>query len=125
MITRAVADAAFDTTPANPVGETKRIVVPPFARLVRVVFRSKEKGRAASAARDFAELARGLLPEGAELLGPAECPLGMVAGTMRWQVIARAPELGSLHKAMAAALAAFKPPASVRLEPDVDPVSLM
>ena len=30
---------------------------PPFARLVRVVFRSKEKGRAAAAARDFAELA--------------------------------------------------------------------
>ena len=106
--------------------ETRReLGFPPFARLVRVVFRSKEKGRAARAAREFAELARGLMPEGAELLGPAECPLGMVAGAARWQVIARAPELGALHKAMAAALAGFKAPPSVRLEPDVDPVSLM
>jgi primosomal protein N' (replication factor Y) len=106
--------------------ETRReLGFPPFARLVRVVFRSKEKGRAASSAREFAELARPLLPEGAELLGPAECPLGMMAGTARWQVIARAAELGPLHKAMAAALAGFKAPSSVRLEPDVDPVSLM
>jgi primosomal protein N' (replication factor Y) len=98
---------------------------PPFTRLVRVVFRSKEKGRAASSAKKFAELARPLLPKGSELLGPAECPLGMMAGTVRWQVIARAAELGPLHKAMAAALAGFKAPSSVRLEPDVDPVSLM
>ncbi len=98
---------------------------PPFARLVRVVFRSKEKGRAAAAARGFAELARIRLPAGAELLGPAECPLGMVAGAARWQVIARASELGELHRAMGSALADFKPPASVRLEADVDPVSLM
>jgi primosomal protein N' len=49
----------------------------------------------------------------------------MVAGTMRWQLIARAPELGSLHAAVAAALAGFKVAASVHLEPDVDPVSLM
>ena len=98
---------------------------PPFARLVRIVFRSKERGRAQEAAHEFALLLQGLLPEGAELLGPAECPLGMVAGTIRWQLIARAPELGLLHRAMTAALAGFKAPSSVRLEPDVDPVSLM
>jgi primosomal protein N' (replication factor Y) len=98
---------------------------PPYTRLVRVVFRSKEKGRAAAAARDFAELARPLLGADAELLGPAECPLGMVAGTSRWQLIARASELGPLRRAMSSALASFKAPSSVRLEPDVDPVSLM
>jgi primosomal protein N' (replication factor Y) len=103
----------------------KELFFPPYARLVRVVFRSKEKGRAAVAAGDFAALLGPRLPEGAELLGPAECPLGMVAGSARWQVIARAAEPGSLHKAMAGALADFKYPASVRLEPDVDPVSLM
>lgn len=98
---------------------------PPYARLVRVVFRSKEKGRAAAAAREFSSLAQSFLPEGAEILGPAECPLGLVAGTARWQVIARAPEPGPLHRAMASALAAFKAPSSVRVEPDVDPVSLL
>jgi primosomal protein N' (replication factor Y) (superfamily II helicase) len=98
---------------------------PPFTRLVRIVFRSKEKGKAAAAARDFAALLRPLLPEAAELLGPAECPLGMVAGTARWQLIARASELKDLHRAIGAALADFKVPSSVRVEPDVDPVSLM
>ena len=103
----------------------RELEFPPFTRLVRIVFRSKEKGRAAVAAEDFAAAAQPLLPAGAELLGPAECPLGMIAGTIRWQVIVRAPELGPLHKAMAAALAGFKVPSSVRLESDVDPVSLM
>jgi primosomal protein N' (replication factor Y) len=106
--------------------ETRReLGFPPYARLVRIVFRSKERGRAAASAREFAELANRILPLGAELLGPAECPLGMVAGTARWQVIARASELGPLHKVIAGALADFKVPSSVRVEPDVDPVSLM
>jgi primosomal protein N' (replication factor Y) (superfamily II helicase) len=65
------------------------------------------------------------MPADAELLGPAECPLGMIAGTARWQLIARARELGALHRALAAALAGFKAPSSLRVEPDVDPVSLM
>jgi len=98
---------------------------PPFTRLVRVVFRSKDRGKAKGAAHEFALLLQGLLPEGAELLGPAECPLGMVAGTVRWQIIARAPDAGPLHRSLATALADFKVPSTVRLEPDADPVSLM
>ena len=106
--------------------ETRReLGFPPFARLVRVVFRSKEKGRAATAARDFAAALEPLLPKGAELLGPAECPLGMVAGSLRWQIILRSAELGSLHRAVGSALAEYRPPSSVKVEPDVDPVSLM
>jgi primosomal protein N' (replication factor Y) len=98
---------------------------PPYERLVRVVFRSKEKGRAKAAAHEFTLLLQALLPEGAEILGPAECPLGMVAGTIRWQIIARSPEPGPLHRSLAAALAEYKVPSTVRLEPDADPVSLM
>jgi primosomal protein N' (replication factor Y) (superfamily II helicase) len=103
----------------------KELGFPPYERLVRVVFRSKEKGRAQGAAHEFTLLLQSMLPEGAEILGPAECPLGMVAGTVRWQIIARAPELGPLHRALATALAEFKVPSSVRIEPDADPVSLM
>ncbi|MDP3176562.1 MAG: primosomal protein N', partial [Spirochaetaceae bacterium] len=98
---------------------------PPYARLVRIVFRSKDRGRAIESARAFAELAARSLPPEAEILGPAECPLGMVAGTARWQLIFRSAELGSLHRALSAILADFRPAATVRLEPDVDPVSLM
>jgi primosomal protein N' (replication factor Y) len=124
-VIRLAAAADAERFYALELDARRELGFPPFARLVRIVFRSKERGRAQEAAHEFALLMQGLLPEGAELLGPAECPLGMVAGTIRWQLIARSAELGPLHRAVAAALAAFKAPSSVRLEPDVDPVSLM
>lgn len=98
---------------------------PPFARLVRIVFRSKEKTRALSAAGEFSRFLQSRLPSGAEILGPAECPLGMVAGSYRWQIILRAVELGPLHRAVASALEEYRPPSTVAIEPDVDPVNLM
>jgi primosomal protein N' (replication factor Y) len=125
---RVIALAAAMDAPAfyEAELETRReLGFPPFARLVRIVFRSKEKGRAASAAGDFALLVGPILPEGAELLGPAECPLGMVAGSARWQIILRSADLGPLHRAVGSALAEYRPPSSVYVEPDVDPVSLM
>jgi primosomal protein N' (replication factor Y) (superfamily II helicase) len=124
-VMRLAAAADADAFYRLELDARRELGFPPFARLVRIVFRSKEKGRAREAAHEFALLAQSLLPEGAELLGPAECPLGMVAGTIRWQLIARSSELGPLHRAIAAALRDFKVPASVRIEPDVDPVSLM
>jgi primosomal protein N' (replication factor Y) len=124
-VIRLAAAADAERFYALELDARRELGFPPFARLVRIVFRSKERGRAQEAAHEFSLLMQGLLPEGAELLGPAECPLGMVAGTIRWQLIARSAELGPLHKAVATALAAFKAPASVRLESDVDPVSLM
>jgi primosomal protein N' (replication factor Y) (superfamily II helicase) len=124
-VMRLAAAADADAFYALELEARRELGFPPFARMIRIVFRSKEKGRAAAAAKDFALRAAPLLPAGAELLGPAECPLGMVAGTIRWQIILRSPELGPLHRAVGVALAAFKAPSSVRVEPDVDPVSLM
>jgi primosomal protein N' (replication factor Y) len=103
----------------------KELGFPPWQRLVRVVFRSKDRARAEAAAADFARAAAPLIPEGAEILGPAECPLGMVAGTARWQLIFRAEELKGLHAALGAFLAGWQVPSSVRIETDVDPTSLM
>jgi len=98
---------------------------PPFTRLIRLVFRAKEAARAPEAAASLAAVLAPLLEGGAEILGPAECPLGYVAGTARWQLILRAPALGGIHKALARGLGSWQAPAGVRLEIDVDPVSLM
>ncbi len=98
---------------------------PPYTRIIRIVFRSKNKEKAALAAADFAALALPSLPAGAELLGPAECPLGMIAGTARWQILLRAEELGPLHSAVSSLLDAYQVPTTVRVESDVDPVSLL
>ena len=124
MIRRA---AALDAEGfyADELAARRELGFPPYARMVRVVFRSKERPRAVEASRAFAELAARELPAEAEILGPAECPIAMVAGTCRWQILFRAPTLGALHGAVASILASYRPPASVRIEADVDPVSLM
>jgi len=98
---------------------------PPYSRLVRLVFRSKYKERAMQAARDFAASAAKIIPRDAEILGPAECPLSLVAGTYRRQILFRATELGPLHRALAGLLASWEAPAATRIEADVDPVNLM
>ncbi len=110
---------------AGELATRRELGFPPYSRLVRIVFRSKTKGRAASAAGDFALLLGPRMGAEAELLGPAECPLGMIAGSYRWQLILRAPELGALRRAVSSVLEEYRPPSSVYLEPDVDPVSLM
>lgn len=103
----------------------KELEFPPYSRLIRIVFRSGDRSRAIEAAQDFARRAAAILPREAEILGPAECPIGMVAGTARWQLIFRAPDIRALHAPLGALLAEWKAPPSVRIESDVDPVALM
>jgi primosomal protein N' (replication factor Y) len=106
--------------------EARRLLgFPPFARLIRLVFRSKDRNLPARAAGDFAAALAPCLPGGAEILGPAECPLSLVAGTARWQLIVRAPGLSGIHRAVGELLATWPQPSGLRLEVDVDPVSLL
>ncbi|MDR2471422.1 MAG: primosomal protein N' [Treponema sp.] len=100
---------------------------PPYTRLIRLVLRSRKEDRADRAAARLAALAAPLLPPGGELLGPAECPLGLQNGNYRRHLLLRGPTLGPLHRAAAAALERYdaeRDPA-VYLETDVDPVSLL
>ncbi len=98
---------------------------PPYARIARIVVRSRDRDACVGAARELARKGRGVLPGEIELLGPAECALGMIAGSQRWQLLLRAPTLAALHGAVRALLAGYKAPSSVRLEVDVDPVQLL
>jgi primosomal protein N' (replication factor Y) len=61
------------------------------------------------------------------MLGPAECPIGMIAGKHRRHLILRGPSMGGLHAAARRALAAYeqKKEPNTYLEIDVDPVNLL
>jgi primosomal protein N' (replication factor Y) len=91
------------------------------------VFRSRELRKARLAAREFSAL----LPEArlqraaVEMLGPAECPLAVISGNYRQQLILRSERFGGLHRLAGKALEGFKRPSSVYVEIDVDPVSLL
>lgn len=102
---------------------------PPFARLIRLVFRSKDQQKAEEAAYGARELLPQLFPpEGAkdiEILGPSDCMLSLVAGNHRMQLLLRAETLAPMQKAVYRFITEYKVAAGVYIETDVDPVSLL
>ena len=100
---------------------------PPFSRLIRFTIRAKEEKRADAAVRRLASLVKPLLPAGADMLGPAECPIGIINDNYRRQLILRSPSMGTLHSAARELLARYEKgkDSRVYLEVDVDPVSML
>ncbi len=111
---------------------------PPFARLLRMVFRAPSEAQAASGARGAAEILHQILggtvsnpsrfQEAArhtEILGPAECPLSKIAANYRQQIILRGPSVSLLQYMAQTFRDNFKSPGEVYIEYDVDPVSLL
>lgn len=110
---------------AHELSERAELGFPPFSRLVRLVFRSKKAETAAAGAEGAAAILKALLPPDAELMGPAECPIALIAGNSRHQIILRGPALPPLQKAVRTFLTEYKPLPSLYMETDVDPVSLL
>ena len=100
---------------------------PPFSRLFRFVFRSKNQEKALSAASGFAQLISQMQPKGYrfQMLGPAECPLAVISDNYRYQIIINTDKFAAAHGILSAALSAYKVPSGVYAEADVDPLSLM
>ena len=98
---------------------------PPFARIARLVVRSKDREACIASVRQLARKETSLRSSTVELLGPSECPLGMIAGSYRWQLLLRATSLSRLHQAVRMITEGIKFPSSVYLEIDIDPVQLL
>ncbi len=102
---------------------------PPYARMVRLVFRAPTEKQAALAAEGAAHILEALLKnEGAqdvEVLGPAECPLVKIAANWRYQILLRGKKLLPLQQAAGVFLEQYRSPSDVYIECDVDPVSLL
>ena len=99
---------------------------PPFVRLIRIVIRSRSKQRAHTAAGSFVELLQRQRGAAAgEVLGPVECPIERIAGNHRCHMLLRHTTLGPLHAWVQRTCRAFRVPAGVHLEVDVDPTSVL
>jgi primosomal protein N' (replication factor Y) len=100
---------------------------PPYARLIRIVFRSKDAAKTDRASRRFVSILKNHLGPRSEALGPAECPIARISGNTRYQIIVRGTELGTIHAAVRKTNTEYQREAdkSVYLELDVDPVSLL
>jgi primosomal protein N' (replication factor Y) len=100
---------------------------PPYSRLIRVVARGRESERVSAALSRFFALVRALLPRGADILGPAECPLSRIAGNYRRQILLRGADMAELHRAARLSLEKYETGKDFRvyLEVDVDPAQLL
>jgi primosomal protein N' (replication factor Y) len=112
---------------AAELAQRKALRFPPYSRLIRFTVRSRDAGRADAAIVRAARLAAPLLPPDADMLGPAECPIGIIAGNHRRQFILRGKTLGGIHGAARILLSRYEKgkDSRVYLEVDVDPVSLL
>ena len=107
------------------LSQRKLLDFPPFKRLIRLVFRSKDLKKAELAAESAADILRTLLPEGADIMGPAECPLSLIAGNHRRQILIRSENFPLIQKACEIFIKEYKPLAGIYVEADTDPLSLM
>ena len=109
------------------LAQRQALSFPPYTRLIRFTFRSRDEERATAAASRLAAIAAPLLPAGADALGPAECPLGIISNQYRRQLLLRGKNMRPLHAAAGEILSRYEKSrdSKVYLEVDVDPVSLL
>ncbi|MBN2553163.1 MAG: primosomal protein N' [Spirochaetales bacterium] len=121
------ARADLETFYKKELAVRRALGFPPFTRLIRLVFRARSEAKSRAAAAAFAG---SLEPSagganGVDVLGPAECPLAVIAGNHRNHLIFRSRNFKDLHGLVRRALQRFQVPAGVYVEVDVDPVSLL
>ncbi len=105
--------------------QRKVLSFPPYSRLLRLVFRSAVPHAAERAANGAAQILERLCPNDVELLGPAECPLEMIAKNHRHQILLRGTKMSVLQAIAKDFIFGYTPPAHVYIEADVDPVNLL
>ncbi|MBE6354413.1 primosomal protein N' [Treponema sp.] len=124
---KLAAENDIETFYRNELAERQMLSFPPFSRLLRLVFRSQIKEEAENTCRQAAVILNEMTDENtpADILGPAECPLVMVSGNYRWQLLLRSRKAEVLQKLASALIRQYAPPRNVYIEIDMDPVSMM
>jgi len=106
------------------LAQRKELDFPPYSRLIRIVYRGKNGKKVWSALDSLTEHFRDAgLPD---VMGPAECPLGIISGNSRFHSLIRCREdFSGIHKIVAAIIGRSEVPHGVYREIDIDPVQLL
>ena len=107
--------------------QRKTLGFPPYSRLIRFTIRAKEEKRANAAIKRLSSIALPLIPKDADMLGPAECPIGVINDNYRKQLVFRSPSISSIHSLARNVISSYEKgkDTKVYLEIDVDPVSML
>lgn len=103
----------------------KLLNFPPYTRLLRLVFRSKNKNAATQAAISAGNIIKKYASSSVEVLGPAECPLETVNQNHRYQILLRGKNIKDLQSLAERLVWGYKCPKEVYIETDTDPQSLL
>ena len=105
------------------------LAFPPFARLIRLVFRSPIQEVAENAANSASEIINSFIEkynyDNFEVLGPSECPLSKISANYRYQIILRSESIKTIQSATARFIYNYKNKQGVYIEVDVDPTNLL
>jgi len=107
--------------------QRQALFFPPYSRLIRFVIRAKDFKRAETAIKRLAAIVQDLIPNDAEMLGPSECPIGMINDNYRRQIILRSSNMNAIHSLARDVVTKYDKGKDVKvyLEIDVDPVSML
>ena len=101
---------------------------PPFARLIRVVVRGRDESKVTDGAVRVADLLKAapeMAAAGADILGPAPCPLAKLSRNHRHHLLLRAPTMRPILATVRRRLSGVRLDPGVHLELDLDPVAVL
>ncbi len=105
--------------------ERRAAGVPPYGRMAGIVLSSENVAEVFDLGEAMARNAGPLARVGAEVYGPAPAPIARIRGRHRVRLLVKAGKGVALQPALAAWIAQFRVPASLRLSVDIDPQSFL
>ncbi len=100
---------------------------PPFSRLARLVFRSKDEDLSAKLSLEYREQIANLLPEGnkIQILGPSPCPFYKIDNNFRYHILLKAQKIQELRELLKLLKDKMKTNARCYVEFDFDPTEMV
>ncbi|MEM9435568.1 MAG: primosomal protein N' [Pseudomonadota bacterium] len=122
-VIRAILGGDEEAFWAAEAAERRAAGVPPYGRMAGIVLSSPNVQEVFDVGTEMARNAQPLFAVGAELFGPAPAPIARIRGRHRVRLLVKARKGAPIQKAVAAWVAQFKLPSTLRLSIDIDPQS--
>ncbi|MDX2113872.1 MAG: primosomal protein N' [Alphaproteobacteria bacterium] len=126
-VMQALASNDRDQFVAAELAARESAKMPPFARLAAVIVEGSKEDAVIKTAKQLAASFPVIRHPSSviRLLGPAPAPLYRLRGLYRWRLLVRADRKVNLPELMSGWLESVKPPSSVRIKIDIDPVGFL
>ncbi len=105
--------------------DRRALLYPPFSRLTNILFEGKDKEKVEALAYSVSDFLKEFSKEDFYALGPTLCPIWMVKGRYRYQIVLKSRDRKSIRDVAKSVLEKFSRRKGVTLKIDVDPYFLL